>query len=91
MSTLRTARGTVEFIWDDAGHMLVNMDPEDPADPHTFELRGDLRERLAGSLAEGDLVEIDFRAVEYEVLDPDSGPSESLRAEVVDVRVQARP
>lgn len=87
MSTRRTARGTVEFIWDDAGHMLVNIDPDDPADPHTFELRGDLRARLAGSLAEGDRVEVDFRAEPYEVLDPDSGPSESLRAEVVDVRV----
>ncbi len=85
--TTRTVRGTVEFIWDDAGHMLVTLDPEDPADPHTFELTGALRDRLAGSLGEGDRVEVDFEAVPYEVLDPDSGPSESLRAEVLDLRV----
>jgi len=85
--TARTVRGTVEFIWDDAAHMLVTLDPEDPADPHTFELAGALRGRLAGSLAEGDEVEVDFEAVPYEVLDPDSGPSEGLRAEVLDVRV----
>ena len=85
--TARTVRGTVEFIWDDAGHMLVTMDPEDPADPHTFELGGPLRDRLAGSLEQGDRVEVDIEAVPHEVLDPDSGPSESLRAEVLDVRV----
>lgn len=85
--TARTVRGTVEFIWDEAGHMLLTMDPEDPADPHTFELDGDLRDRVAGALEEGDRIEVDFRAVPYEVLDPDSGPSESLRAEVLDVRV----
>ena len=83
----RTVRGTVEFIWDDAGHMLVTIDPDDPADPHTFELGGDLRDRLAGVLEEGGRVEVDFTAVPYEVLDPDSGPSESLRAEVLDFRI----
>ena len=83
----RTVRGTVEFLWDDGGHMLVNLDPDDPGDPHTFELTGALRDRVAGSLAEGDRVEVRFRAVEYEVVDPDSGPSESLRAEVLDLRV----
>lgn len=87
MST-RTVRGTVEFIWDDDGHMLVTLDPDDPADPHTFELTGELRDRVAAAdvLAEGARVEVDFEAVPHEVLDPDSGPSESLRAAVVDVR-----
>ncbi len=83
----RTVCGTVEFIWDDAGHMLVTMDPDDPADPHTFELSGDLRDRLTGLLEEGNRVEVDVTAVPYEVLDPDSGPSERLRAEVLDLRV----
>ena len=83
----RTVTGTVEFIWDEAGHMLVNMDPDDPADPHTFELSGDLRDRLAQSLTEGDRIEVDFEAVEYEVVDPDAGPADSFRAEVLDVRV----
>jgi hypothetical protein len=79
--------GTVEFIWDDEERMLVNLEPDDPGDPHTFELSGELRERVADSLSEGDRVEVDFQAEPYEVLDPDSGPAESLRAEVVDVRV----
>lgn len=86
MST-RTVTGTVEFIWDDAGHMLVTMDPDDPADPHTFELTGELRDRIAQVLDEGDRIEVDFRAVEYEVVDPDAGPADSYRAEVLDVRV----
>ena len=71
------------------GHMLVNLEPDDPADPHTFELTGELRDRVVNRLSEGDRVEVDFKAEPYEVLDPDSGPSESLRAEVVDVRVVA--
>jgi hypothetical protein len=83
----RTVHGTVEFIWDDDSHMLVNLEPDDPADPHTFELTGELRDRVAGMLAEGSRVEVDFEAEPYEVLDPDSGPSESLRATVLDVRV----
>jgi hypothetical protein len=83
----RTVQGTVEFIWDDDGHMLLNLEPDDPADPHTFELAGELRERVAPFVSEGDRVEIQFNAEPYEVLDPDSGPSESFRAEVVDVRV----
>jgi hypothetical protein len=83
----RTVHGTVEFIWDDDGLMLVNVEPDDPADPHTFELTGELRDRVVDVLSEGDRVEVDFKAEPYEVLDPDSGPSESLRAEVVDVRL----
>ena len=83
----RAVTGTVELIWDGDGPMLLNLEPDDPADPHTFEIGGALRERLAGSLAEGDRVEVRFRAVEHEVVDPDSGPAESLRAEVEDVRV----
>ena len=85
--TARTVHGTVEFIWDDDGQMLMNLDPDDPADPHTFELTGELRDRVAGDLSEGDRVEVDFEAEPYEVLDPDSGPSESFRASVIDVRL----
>ena len=85
--SVKTVHGTVEFIWDDETQMLVNLDPDDPGDPHTFELTGELRDRVAGLLSEGARVEVDFEAEPYEVLDPDSGPSESLRAAVVDVRV----
>jgi len=85
--SVRVVTGTIAFIWEADDSMLVTMEPDDPADPHTFELAGDLRQRLAGVLDEGQRVEVDFRAVEYEVVDPDSGPSESLRAHVEDVRV----
>jgi hypothetical protein len=74
-------------MWDDGAHMLVNLDPDDPADPHTFELSGEVRGRVAGEFSEGQRIEVRFRPVEYEVVDPDSGPSESFRAEVLDVRI----
>jgi hypothetical protein len=83
----RTVTGTVEFMWDDGDHMLVNLEPDDAGDPHTFELSGDVRARAAGAISEGERVEVRFTPVEYEVIDPDSGPSESVRAEVLDVRV----
>jgi hypothetical protein len=83
----RTVTGTVEFMWDDGEHMLVNLDPDDPADAHTFELSGEMRDRVAGEFREGQRVEVRFRPIEYEVVDPDSGPSESFRAEVLDVRI----
>jgi hypothetical protein len=79
--------GTVEFMWDAGGVMLLNLEPDEPGDRHTFEVTGSLRERLAGSLAEGDRVEVRFDPVEHEVVDPDTGPTESVRAEVLDVRV----
>ncbi|MEX0993548.1 MAG: hypothetical protein WDZ37_06090 [Solirubrobacterales bacterium] len=83
---VRTVAGTVEFIWDGDGHMLLNLDPDDEAHPHTFEIVGEVRDRIAGSITEGDRIEIDFIAVEYEVVDPDSGPTDSHRAQVRDVR-----
>ena len=49
----RTVHGTVEFIWDDDGHMLVNLEPDDPADPHTFELTGELRDRVVDRAVRG--------------------------------------
>ena len=84
----RVVTGTVEFIWDDGEHMLVNLEPDAPGDPHTFELEGGIRARVAEGLGEGDRVEVEFRPVEYEVVDPDAGPTESFRAEVLDVRVR---
>ena len=80
----RTVRGTVEFLWEDGDGVLVTLDPEDPADPHTFELPAE----LGSAVAEGDQVEIVYEPVEHEVVDPDSGPSDSYRAVVRDVRVR---
>jgi hypothetical protein len=84
---LQTVSGTVEFIWESDGELLVNIDPDRPGAPQTFEIEGSLRESLAGSLSEGDRVEVELVAVEHEVIDPDAGPSETLRAVVRDLRV----
>jgi hypothetical protein len=87
---LQTVSGTVEFIWETEDELLVNLDPDRPEAPHTFEVGGSLRERLADTLAEGDKVEIDFVPSVHEVVDPDSGPTDSVRADVQDVRVVRR-
>jgi hypothetical protein len=82
----QTVSGTVEFIWESDGELLLNLEPDDPGAPHTFEVTGALCDRLAGALTEGDRVEVEFVAVEHEIVDPDSGPSQTLRAQVRDVR-----
>jgi hypothetical protein len=86
----QTVVGTIEFVWETDEELLVNLEPDRPGAPHTFQVAGTLRERLADSLGEGDRVEIDFVAVPHEVVDPDGGPSDSLRPEVQDVRVVRR-
>lgn len=83
----QTVSGTIEFLWESDDELLVTLEPDRPGAPHTFEIAGALRERLAGALSEGARVEIEFIAVEHEVIDPDSGPAETFRAEVQDVRV----
>ena len=65
--------------------MLVNLEPDEAGDPHTFELSGECGER--GPAQRGRPRGGAVRPVEHEVVDPDTGPSESFRAEVVDVRV----
>jgi hypothetical protein len=87
---MQTVSGTVEFIWETEQELLLNLEPDRPEAPHTFEVSGTLREQLADALDEGDRVEIDFVPIEHEVIDPDSGPSDSLRPEVRDVRVVRR-
>jgi hypothetical protein len=84
---LQTVSGVVEFIWETDSELLLNLEPDRTGAPHTFEVGGRLRNQLADALNEGDRVEVDFVAVSHEVLDPDSGPSETLRPEVRDVRV----
>jgi hypothetical protein len=87
---VQTVTGTVEFIWETEQELLLNLEPESSSAPHTFQVGGKLRDRLADSLGEGDRVEIDFVAVAHEIVDPDSGPTDSLRPEVRDVRVVRR-
>jgi hypothetical protein len=78
----RTVRGTVEFLWEDGDGVLVTLDTEEPGDPHTFEVPRE----LGAALSEGDRVEIVYEPVEHEVVDPDSGPSETYRAAVREIR-----
>jgi hypothetical protein len=87
---VQTVSGTVEFIWETDRELLLNLEPDRPGAPHTFEVSGNLRQRLADTLTEGDKVEVDFVAISHEVVDPDSGPSDSLRPDVRDVRVVRR-
>ena len=87
---VQTVSGIVEFIWETDQELLVNLEPDRPGAPHTFEVAGNLREQLADSLGEGDRVEIDFVAVAHEIVDPDSGPSDGHRPEVRDIRVLRR-
>jgi hypothetical protein len=83
----QTVGGTVEFLWESAEEMLVHIEPDRPGAPHVFEIKGALLERLTDTINEGDRVEIEYVVVEHEVIDPDAGPSETLRAEVRDVKV----
>jgi hypothetical protein len=86
----QTVVGTVEFVWETDEELLVNLEPDRPGAPHTFEIGGLLRERLTDAIGEGDRIEVDFVAVPHEVVDPDSGPSDSERPEVRDIRVLRR-
>jgi hypothetical protein len=87
---IHTVTGTVEFIWETDQELLLNLEPDRPEAPHTFEISGTLREQLIDALTEGDRVEIDFVPTPHEVIDPDSGPTESTRTHVHDVRVVRR-
>ena len=87
---MQTVTGTIEFLWETDQELLVNLEPDRPGAPHTFEVGGPLRERLSEALEEGDRVEVDFVAIAHEVVDPDSGVSDGVRPEVRDVRVLRR-
>jgi hypothetical protein len=87
---MQTVTGTIEFIWETDQELLVNLEPDRPGAPHTFEVGGPLRERLSEALEEGDRVEVDFVPIAHEVVDPDSGPADGVRPEVRDVRVVRR-
>ena len=87
---MQTVTGTIEFMWETDDELLLNLEPDRPGAPHTFEIGGRLRDQLSEALEEGDRVEVDFVAIAHEVVDPDSGPSDGLRPEVRDVRVVRR-
>lgn len=84
-----TVEGTVEFFWDSADDdkLLVNIEPDQVGRPHTFEIAGELRRKIADEIDEGSRIAITYLAEAHEVIDPDSGPSESYRPKIKDVTV----
>lgn len=87
--TTITVAGQVELVWDSgAGEgMLLTIEPDVTGMPHTFELKGELHDRMAAEITEGSRVEVEIALTEYEVVDPDSGPADATRAEVRDIRL----
>ena len=47
---MQTVSGIVEFIWETDQELLVNLEPDRPGAPHTFEVAGNLRDQLADAL-----------------------------------------
>lgn len=87
--TTITVSGSVELVWDSGAEdgLLLTIEPDVAGMPHTFELKGELHERVAAEITEGRRVEVEIALTEYEVVDPDSGPSDATRAEVRDIRL----
>lgn len=85
-----TVAGTVEFIWHGGSeeHTLLNLDPERPGTPHTFEIPAGLVAGVDEEISEGDRIEITYEIDEHEVVDPDSGTtSDRQRARVLKVKL----
>lgn len=90
----RSITGEVSLLWQDvdpyAGDViLMTLDPDEPLQIDTFEIRGDLAGRLKdGVLEEGMRVRVDCRAETVEVVNLETGEtSDEDRAVVVDVVV----
>lgn len=90
----RSITGEVSLLWQDvdpyAGDViLMTLDPDEPLQMDTFEIRGDLALRLKdGALEEGMRVRVDCRAETVEVVNLETGEtSDEDRAVVVDVVV----
>jgi hypothetical protein len=89
----RSVTGEIALIWRDVhpyegGVVLLTLDPDDPRDQSTFEVRGPLADRLAEALEEGMRVRVDCRAETVEVVNVENGEtSDERRAVVVDVVV----
>jgi hypothetical protein len=90
----RSVTGAISLLWRDvdpyAGPVvLLSLDPDDPGDQSTFEVRGALADRLGeGALEEGMRVRVDCRSETVEVVNLENGEtSDEERAVVVDVVV----
>ena len=86
--------GEISLLWHDVdpyrGYViLMSLDTDEPLRVNTFEIRGDLAERLKdGVLEEGMRVRVDCRAETVEVVNLETGEtSDEESAVVVDVVV----
>lgn len=86
--------GEVSLLWQDLDRyqgdvLLLSLDTDEPLQPNTFEIAGDLARRLKdGVLAEGMRVRVDCRSEIVEVVNVENGEtSDEERPVVVDVVV----
>lgn len=84
--------GVVRALWQErhpytGPALLISLDTDDPAHLDTFEIHGELAERLAEQqLGEGSRVRVECRREIVEAVDPETGEtSDHERAVVVDV------
>ena len=90
--------GEISLIWHDVDPyrgdvILMTLDTDEPLRMNTFEIRGDLAERLKdGVLEEGMRVRVDCRAETVEVVNLETGETtDEENAVVVDVVVLGGP
>ncbi len=89
--------GEVSLLWQETDPyrgevLLVSLDTDVPLQPNTFEIEGDLAERLKdGVLGEGMRVRVECRAETIEMVNAETGEtSDEERPVVVDLVVLER-
>jgi hypothetical protein len=94
MTGIVSITGEVSLVWQDRHDyqgdvLLITLDPDEPMAQNTFEIRGELADRLKdGALEEGMRVRVDCRGETVEVVSPETGDThDDERAVVVDVVV----
>jgi hypothetical protein len=90
--------GEISLLWHDVDPyrgdvILMSLDTDEPRRMNTFEIRGDLAERLKGDvLEEGMRVRVDCRAETVEIVNLETGETtDEESAVVVDVVVLGGP
>lgn len=83
--------GTVECIWEGRAHggqMVVKVETEGEGSLQSFEVSGELHDRVRGMISEGDRVEVSYVHDIDELVNPETGrASERYRPKVTDVRL----
>lgn len=92
--TLVTVTGTVQFVWDggdDVRQMMVHIEPDDVHMPDAYELSGELRDSVAGKIAEGRRIEIDYLVEHHEIVDPEGATTlDGHRPRILAVRIDGQ-